>query len=329
MNARICFAFTQIIASMTGRSLTQGDPVDLSNTSNVPVRVEERTALMTVTVVKSDASTRVGLTMPDGRAVDPGQIVRTSTGLVETLTVREPASGVWRIELVGEGQAYVSLVLKPIDPSQRAVSAQSPTAAIGTSSRSYSFPARQVGLFALFLVVVVAAWLGWRRVRADRFVGVVAAANSPAKVLRLADLERRFRTVGILQRSIPLAAIATALGLQAGSGGRLFVKRGVLLIETSAATRRATPVVYGKAVEIGTVPPAELVFARSSQELPHVVFKPAFASEPVADQAEGPIEDIFQPAPTVHESEPQDLDRDTILSTTPAAVGMAGDDDAW
>lgn len=286
--------YTSIVASMTGRTLVSGDPIDLAKSSSVPVQVEERTAEMTVTVVKSDIGTTVELFTPDGADAN-GQITRTSTGLVETLTVQEPTPGVWSLRLLGAGQAYVSLVLKPAanvpptPPTQVAPAGQ--TTNSHATGGLFSFPMTAVELLGAVLVAALVSWGLWRCVRADRFVGIVTVRDARAKVVRLADLERPFRVLGMYQRPIPLTAVAAALGLEASNAGALTIRGGALVIV--AADGRVTPVTYGKAISVETEPPTDLLFARSAEELPRIAVKVAPLAESVVDQEETPFAEVF------------------------------------
>jgi hypothetical protein len=271
--------YTQIVASMTGRSLVQGDSVDLSRQSRVPVHVEERTATMTVTVVKSDPSTRVTLRDPDGHVLPADAIVRTSTGLVETLTVPNPQPGAWGVELDGQGQAYVSLVLRPVDGGAVATTGgdgASPALTARWSAAWHSLVWLAIGIVGAAIaagVAFMAVSRGWRWIRGTWVEGVVALSQSPAAVVRLEEIARSYRVLGLIQRPVPAALLLSALGVSGESRDLILADRGDLVwVRRDATIDRpgtASRVVFepGRIYELGK-PPVSLVFARSTQDLP-------------------------------------------------------------
>lgn len=318
--------YTDIVAQMTGRTLVQGEPIDLDRTSSVPVRVEDDTATMTVTVVKSDARTGVSLAQPDGALVGGDDVSRTSTGLVETLTVHDPAPGLWSVELDGAGQAYVSLVLRAIERP----ASDTPSPSTGTTDKDgagVTIPVRELLAAVVMLALAALIWSALRWLRASRFTGVVALADAPGKVVRLADVEREHRVLGLVQRPLPLQTVAAALGLDGDVSGRLLMRRGALAI-SALDDEAARPVVFGSEYTVEATPPASLVFAATVEDLPRSGLDLRAPTAAAESAHETSIDRMFEPATP---SAPAD-DATAPESRAQAASSVATvalDDDAW
>lgn len=291
--------YTRIVSSSTGRDLIAGEPVPVVPGTALPVTVPRDTETMTVTVVKSDIATTVTLRDPAGRLVGPGDQQRSSTGLVDAMTVERPQPGEWRVELDGQGTAYVSLVMRAATPpaaptaapTEARLPALAPAATDDGEARTVPWRAIARGMLIAAVVAGSAGAIALlaraaHGVLASRHLdGVAALAAAPARRVSLRALGAEHRMLLLWQRPAPVKAVLAALGKdvaceealgRAADGLRLMRADGEEAIDE------------GVAYEFGD-PPVALVFARDPADLPAVSV--SFVSPRVEDDGKE-LEDI-------------------------------------
>ena len=272
--------YTSIVSDITGREATTGGPLNVADAVSVPVPVAAQIEALTITVVKSDASVSVLLRDPEGHLLDEEVFARTSTGLVETLTVSDPVAGTWHVELVGEGQAYVSTVLRPSAPlampgdGANAEGVVALGGADGEDSSSGGSPpllpiaigVAMLGAAALGVVAVRKA-TAYAQARWPR--GILAVALRPADTIDLAEVARRHRTLWLLQRPMELQDLAGQLGVHLETDALLRFEDGhpVVAFRTLDEEPNTIEPVSGRPFMVDGIP---FVFATEIGELPRL-----------------------------------------------------------
>ncbi len=345
--------YTQIVSNETGRNFLQGGPLTINRRAIVPVRVEPGTASLTATVVKSDAATSVALRDGRGNLVPDRDLDRTSTGLVETLTVQDPAAGAWQVELSGAGIAYVSMVLRPVaTPPVPAPTVVTPTATAraaaavvaGPSPPTPSRSSTPTGSIVIAIAAVlgiaalaVAALAMRSRLISGHLQGIVALADEPGRRIGLDEVARRHRLLGVWQQRVPLWAVFDAFGEVSRTDAFIARRRGQTIVVDRDGPEAAPAVqlIEGGRVYAFGEPPVPLVFADDPAELPDAQI--SFGARPTdatAAQAApaglfGPSVDAFGDSAMPDAAPAEQHEDEPAHERAGALLAAALDDDRW